>query len=154
MDVKVILLRPVTDGTGTHGIGSEFTCDEKEAARLIRLEAAYKLIPEKRVFEEIAKSADSSEVEEDETETTEVIGTGEDEDNEEYMSEEEYAQVLSALQEIEGVNRSLAEKLVEAGFQSVEDVSNASAEALTEVSGIGKKSVGKIIASAQSLLSQ
>lgn len=148
MDVKLILLRPVTDGAGTHGIGSEFICDEKEAARLIRLEAAYKLHPANRSNEVQVEQADSAEI-------PEVHAASEDDnDEEEYMSEEEYAEILKQLQEIEGINRSLAEKLVESGFQSIEEVANASQEELVEVSGIGKKSVSKIISSAQELLSQ
>jgi len=152
MDVKLILLRPVIDGAGTHSIGSEYICDDKEAARLIRIEAAYKLHPATRSIEVKMDQTNSVEIpaEEDVPHADSEDGDSE----EEYMSEEEYAEVLKELQEIEGVNRSLAEKLVEAGFQSIEEVANASQEELVEVSGIGKKSVKNIITSAQELLSQ
>jgi replicative superfamily II helicase len=152
MDVKLILLRPVTDGAGTHGIGSEYTCDEKEAARLIRLEAAYKLHPAKRSNEVNGEQTNSDEI--SVKEDTLYAGSEDVDSEEEYMSEEEYAEILKELQAIEGVSSSLAEKLVEAGFQSIEAIANASQEELVEVSGIGKKSVRNIISSAQELLAQ
>lgn len=152
MDVKLILLRPVTDGAGTHSIGSEYICDEKEAARLIRLEAAYKLHPATRSNEVKGEQTNSDEI--PVTEDTLYTGSEDGDSEEEYMSEEEYAEILKELKAIEGVNYSLAEKLVEAGFQSIEEVANASQEELVEVSGIGKKSVSKIINSAQELLAQ
>lgn len=134
MDVRLVLLRPVQDGAGVHSIGSEYVCDDKEAVRLLRLGAAKKIATPAKVDE---KSA-------------EPTGTGEGDE----FTEEEYAAVIAELNTIDGVNDALAEKLVAEGFQSIEDVANAAEEALVEIEGIGKKSVKKIMTSAQSLLAQ
>jgi N utilization substance protein A len=51
--------------------------------------------------------------------------------------------------ELAGVGEKTVRKLVEAGFGSVEAVAGASVEQLSEVSGIGGKTAGKILAAAR-----
>lgn len=60
--------------------------------------------------------------------------------------------VVSALCDIEGISTDLAEKLIDAGFTSVNDVYNADAEALCVVKGIGEKLVKTIQESASALV--
>jgi DNA repair protein RadA len=50
---------------------------------------------------------------------------------------------------LSGIGEKTVRKLVEAGFASVEAVAGASVEQLSEVSGIGGKTAGKILAAAR-----
>ncbi len=56
------------------------------------------------------------------------------------------------LTEVEGVGRTLAMRLYEAGFRSVEDLANASPSELMRVRGIGEKLARKIRESARELI--
>lgn len=61
-------------------------------------------------------------------------------------------QINATMELIPGVNETLAGALVAAGFVSIEDVAEASVQALTAVSGIGKKTAEKLKKAAQELL--
>lgn len=54
--------------------------------------------------------------------------------------------------DIKGVGKATAEKLTGAGFDSVESIAAADADAVSEKTGISAKVVAKIVASAKALL--
>lgn len=70
-------------------------------------------------------------------------------------SEEEYEEVevdlIEELSRIDGVNEDLAERLVEAGYESIQEVAEADPEELILIKGIGKKSVEGIQDSAEDI---
>lgn len=131
--MKIIAKHTIMDGTAMHQPGAELDLPDSEANRLLRLGAAEKV--------EIPSAAPllPSDSEEDGNE-------------EEFMSEEEYAEILEQLSAIDGVNHNLAEALVEAGYQSLEVIAEADEKELVKLGGIGKKSVKKIIQSAAKLV--
>lgn len=69
------------------------------------------------------------------------------------IDEEEVSDAVEALMEIDGVNDELANRLIEAGFVTVEDVANADPDDLKKIKGIGKRTVVEIQESADDLVS-
>lgn len=65
---------------------------------------------------------------------------------------EQAAEEDAELEDIWGVGASRADDLRDAGFDSVQDVADASTDALTEVSGIGDSTADKMIDSAKDLV--
>lgn len=59
---------------------------------------------------------------------------------------------IQALVSLPGVGEKMAQRLVEAGFGSLEKISQATLEALQAVKGIGKKRAEKLISASQKLL--
>jgi len=76
--------------------------------------------------------------------TKSLTGNGKDNQNRD--------SVVSSLCDIDGVSTDLAEKLVDAGFTSINDVYNAEPEDLMEIKGIGAKLVKAIQESAAELV--
>jgi len=65
----------------------------------------------------------------------------------------EIEEMVTELSKIDGVNDDLAVRLVEAGFESIASVAEASPEELMAVKGIGKKNCETIQDSAEELSS-
>ncbi|MFW9986058.1 MAG: helix-hairpin-helix domain-containing protein, partial [Candidatus Odinarchaeota archaeon] len=59
----------------------------------------------------------------------------------------------SELEKIEGVGPTVAQKLEECGFRTIEGIAAASVKELTSLAGIGASTAQKIIESAQRLAS-
>ncbi len=73
---------------------------------------------------------------------------------EEIVKEKEEAKKARAQMCLDGVGEKLLTSLMEAGFDSLEKISQASVEKLTQVKGVGEKKAEKIIAAAKERLSK
>ena len=89
---------------------------------------------------------------------TELLGAEAEEAEEEAPEAEEAAEEEAAeasglgVGDIKGVGKATAEKLTGAGFDSVESIAAADADAVSEKAGISAKVAAKIVASAKELL--
>jgi predicted flap endonuclease-1-like 5' DNA nuclease len=92
----------------------------------------------------------------DDSPTSGAAGTGETEastaSSTDSESDASSAETEPELDDLWGVGASRADELREADFDSVQDVADASTDALTEVSGIGESTAEKMIDSAGDLV--
>lgn len=68
------------------------------------------------------------------------------------VTDDESAEAIEDLAQIDGVSSELAEILYEAGYKTIQQVAEAEPEDLIRLKGVGKKSVEKIQDSAEELL--
>ena len=114
----------------------------KEATKIeVLADAAEDEAVEEEVPEEEAPEEESPEEEAPEVETTEA----------ETPEEAPEASGLG-VGDIKGVGKATAEKLVAAGYDSVESIAAVDADALSEKASISEKVAAKIVASAKELL--
>ena len=73
---------------------------------------------------------------------------------EEIVKEKEEAKKVRAEISLEGVGEKVLSALIEAGFDTLEKIKEATVEQLTEIKGIGEKKAEKIIAAAKERLSK
>jgi len=73
---------------------------------------------------------------------------------EEIVQEKEEAKKARAEMMLEGVGEKLLEALIAAGFDSLEKISEANVEQLTQVKGIGEKKAQSLISGAKERLSK
>ena len=73
---------------------------------------------------------------------------------EEIVKEKEEAKKVRAEISLEGVGEKVLSALIEAGFDTLEKIKEATVGQLTEIKGIGEKKAEKIIAAAKERLSK
>lgn len=73
---------------------------------------------------------------------------------EEIVQEKEVAKKARAEMSLEGVGEKVLDSLIDGGFDSIEKISSASVEQLTQIKGIGEKKAEKIIEAAKERLTK
>jgi predicted flap endonuclease-1-like 5' DNA nuclease len=131
--MKISILRPVTDGSGTHQPGSEITVPDNEASRLISLGAAIMVFSPVKGPEIVEKKPEP------------IL------DEEEYLSAEELAKLTEELMRVSGMTQDVAEKLIEIGIQSLEDLGKAKKADLA-ILDLDSKLIDRFQRSARALL--
>ncbi len=81
----------------------------------------------------------------------EKAAAAKDESAQEAVSEEPVSEASSDIQSLKGVGEKLAGVLIESGFDSIEKISQASVENLTQIKGVGEKKAENLIKEAKKL---
>lgn len=135
--MKIQLLKSVKDGTGWHKPGIILETDEETAADLLKKKAAVVLPSEEQSKEKASVNSNAPSKGEDASDS---------------LTEDEIEEISQLLCSIEGVNPSIAEELMAAGYQSLDAVAKADKAVLAKVPGIGAPLAKKIRKSAEVLL--
>ncbi|MFO7991441.1 MAG: 30S ribosomal protein S3ae [Thermoplasmata archaeon] len=125
------------------GLATKLKRECKEIYPLKRVEirkSEVRSVPrDEKIDEKIVSEEEMEEIKEKEEAAVE-----EEAEIEEVETEKTKPEVMKEFQEIEGVGPTMAEKLYDGGFTSIESLKEASQEGLTEIEGVGKAFSEKI----------